>query len=312
MTREECVRAAIQFQRPDRVPVLNLNRDQREGDILSYGMALFNGEINEWGYRFENLGDGTMGQPADPVLPDWDALDHFHFPGPDSDRRMADAAAFCRQSEGWYRLASLGLTGFTLYMFLRGFENAMLDFVAERDRAEYLLDRIFHFEMELMRLAAGAGLHGVHLADDWGMQDGLIIDPGLWRELFKPRYHAQCEYAHALGLHLWFHCCGDILDIIPDFHEIGVDVINISQPNVVDIEGVGRAFRGRQCFMLPISYQTISITGSPEEIHAEARRLYEALGTPEGGFIGYVEEYSCMGMSETNYQACRNAWRILA
>jgi uroporphyrinogen decarboxylase len=311
MTREECVRAAIQFQSPDRVPVLNLNRDQREGDILSYGMALSRGDLNEWGYHFENLDDGTMGQPSEPVLPDWADLDAFSFPELDPERRMAGAAAFYRESEGWYRLAGLGLTGFTLYMFLRGFENAMLDFVIERDRAEYLLDRIFSFEMDQMRLASEAGFHGVHLADDWGMQSGLIIDPGVWRDLFKPRYRAQCECAHRLGLHLWFHCCGDILEIIPDFHEIGVDVINISQPNVVDIEAAGRAFRGRQCFMLPISYQTVSITGSPEEIHAEARRLYRALGTPEGGFIGYVEEYSCMGMSETNYQACRSAWRAL-
>ena len=48
--------------------------------------------------------------------------------------------------------------------------------------------------------------------------------------------------------------------------------------------------------MMPISYQTVSISGTPEEIYAEARRLYDSLGTPKGGFIGYVEEYSVMGM----------------
>ena len=48
-----------------------------------------------------------------------------------------------------------------------------------------------------------------------------------------------------------------------DFHEIGADVINISQPNVVDVAAVGRRLRGRQCFMMPISYQTVSISGTP-------------------------------------------------
>lgn len=56
--------------------------------------------------------------------------------------------------------------------------------------------------------------------------------------------------------------------------------------------------RGIQCFMIPVSYQTVSISGSPEEIIEEARRAYALPGTPTGGFIGYVEEYSCMGMSE--------------
>jgi hypothetical protein len=96
-----------------------------------------------------------------------------------------------------------------------------------------------------------------------------------------------------------------------DFHEIGADVINISQPNVVDVARVSCRLRGRQCFMVPISYQTVSIRGTPAEIHAEAGRLYELLGAPLGGFVGYVEEYSIMGMSAENYRACAQAFRQL-
>jgi len=117
--------------------------------------------------------------------------------------------------------------------------------------------------------------------------------------------------AHELGLHTWYHCCGNFDLILDDFHEIGADVINIAQPNVVDVAAVGRRWCGQQCFMLPISYQTVSISGTPEEIHAEARRLYDLLGAPAGGFIGYVEEYGVMGMSPENYRACANAFRQL-
>ena len=98
---------------------------------------------------------------------------------------------------------------------------------------------------------------------------------------------------------------------MPDLHEIGCDVLNMAQPNVIDIAEVGRRLRGRQCFMEPVSYQTLSITGTPEQIRAEAKRLYGALGTPQGGFIGYVEEYGCMGMSDQNYQACASAFEAL-
>jgi len=62
---------------------------------------------------------------------------------------------------------------------------------------------------------------------------------------------------------------------------------------------------------MPISYQTVSISGTPEEIYAEAKRLYDLLGTEQGGFIGYVEEYGCMGMSAQNYRACAEAFRRL-
>jgi hypothetical protein len=138
-----------------------------------------------------------------------------------------------------------------------------------------------------------------------------MISPVLWPQLFKPRYQRQVEHAHGLGLDLWFHCCGNLTAIAGDFHEIGVDVLNISQPNVVDLETVSRRLRGRQCFMMPISYQTTSVRGTPEQILAEAERMYRLLGTAGGGFIGYVEEYGCMGMSPENYRACGQAFRRL-
>ena len=96
-----------------------------------------------------------------------------------------------------------------------------------------------------------------------------------------------------------------------DFHEIGVDVLNIAQPNVNDVAAVGQRLRGRQCFMMPISYQTVSIQGTPQDIYKEAERLYGLLAVPDGGFIGYVEEYSVMGMSAENYRACGEAFRKL-
>jgi uroporphyrinogen decarboxylase len=311
MTSEERVRAAIAFRTPDRIPIWNHNRDQMNGDTLFFDMTRWKGECSEWGYHFTHLDDGTMGQPKESALPNWDALEKYAFPERCAAERMAGVEDFKAQGAGKYLLGSLGISGFTTFSFLRGFENALLDIMLESPQAATFLDRIFAFETQLIELAAEAGLHGVHFSDDWGTQQGLMIAPDHWRSQFKERYRAQFQRAHELGLHVWFHCCGDLLDIAEDFHGIGVDVLNISQPNVVDIEKAGKRLRGKQCFMVPISYQTVSISGTVEEIHAEAQRLYQHLGTPEGGVVGYVEEYGCMGMSEENYQACGEAFRKL-
>ncbi len=312
MKRNDLVRAAIEFKKPDRIPIWFFNKDHLDGDILAYDLGYGEKGKNEWGYHFITLDDGTMGQPDEPIIPDWKDLENFAWPTAHKVERLANVDAFKERAEDRYRLAGLGLTGFTLYTFLRGFENAMADFVLEPERSGMLLDRIFAHETRVIEIAAEGGMDGVHFADDWGTQDGLIISPALWRDVFKERYRAQFARAHELGLHVWFHCCGNIEAILPDFHEIGVDVMNISQPNVVDIARAGQDLRGKQCFMVPISYQTVSISGTPDDIHAEARRLYDALASPAGGFIGYVEEYSCMGMSEENYRACGAAFRALA
>lgn len=319
--RTQRVENAIEFHRPDRVPVVFWNCDQAEGDVMVYHLSLgvpgdgtvnaWDWSTNEWGYRLEKLGDGTMGHPVEPYYRQLPHADRILVPALRESERMSAVPAFFDLCEDRYRLASLDLSGFTVYTLLRGFENAMQDFLLQPDGFAALFDRILDFECDLMRMAARHGFDGIHLADDWGTQSGLMISPGMWRRLFKPRYARQFAAAHDLGLHVWYHCCGEFLELMEDFHEIGVDVLNISQPNVNDIPEVGRRLRGRQCFMMPISYQTVSIQGTPEEIHAEAQRLYDLLAVPEGGFIGYVEEYGVMGMSAANYRACGEAFRKL-
>jgi uroporphyrinogen decarboxylase len=321
ITCRQRVRCAIEFQHPDRVPIVFWNRDQTAGDVMLYHLSLgvpgdgtanaWDWSVNEWGYRLEKLDDGTMGHPVTPFYRDLPQPQEVRIPELREMERMSAAAEFFEVCGDRYRLASLDLSGFTVYTLLRGFENAMQDFLLDPERFAALIDRIMDFECELMRMVAHQGFEGIHFADDWGTQNGLMISPVLWRKLFKPRYRRQFEQAHMLGLHVWYHCCGNFAEIADDFHEIGVDVLNISQPNVMDIRPIGARLRGKQCFLMPISYQTVSISGTVEDIHAEAQRMYDVLGSSAGGFLGYVEEYGCMGMSRDNYLACAAAFRQL-
>jgi uroporphyrinogen decarboxylase len=322
-SRKETVDRAITFDGPERVPIVFWNRDQDAGDVMLYHLSLgmpgdgdplanvWDWSTNEWGYRLDSLGDGTMGHPTKSFWAELPSVREVRVPPLREEERMAAVPAFVVECGDRYRLASLDLSGFTVYTLLRGFENAMLDFMASPEQFQPVMDLIMEFECRLMEMAARHGFHGIHFADDWGTQNGLMLSPALWRQLFKPGYRRQFAHAHGLGLHVWYHCCGDFAPIIPDFHEVGVDVLNISQPNTVDLESVGCGLRGQQCYMMPISYQTVSIKGTREEILAEAQRMYDLLAGSNGGFIGYVEEYGCMGMSEENYQACGEAFRRL-
>ena len=69
MTRGELVQRAISFDRPSRVPVWYWNADRERSDIHSFELFPYKGDVNrsEWGYVWENLGDGTIGQPKKPV-----------------------------------------------------------------------------------------------------------------------------------------------------------------------------------------------------------------------------------------------------
>ena len=117
--------------------------------------------------------------------------------------------------------------------------------------------------------------------------------------------------AHELGLHTWYHCCGEFLPIMEDFQEIGVDVLNISQPNVNDMAEVGGDCGAGNASWSRSATRPSRSRARRQEIYAEAQRLHDRLATPQGGFIGYVEEYGVMGMSPENYCACGEAFRLL-
>ncbi len=313
-SRKELVEQAITFHNPSRIPIWYVNCDQTDGDVMVYHLSLDREDgsgDNEWGYHLQSMNDGTMGHPTTAFLPDWDAFAGFKPPEIREDERMRRFPDFQKTAEDRYLLASLDLSGFTVYTLLRGFENSMMDFLLEKDRFAELMDRIVDFENAMTSLAARRGFHGIHFVDDWATQTGLMISPKLWRDLFKPRYKKQFDHAHREGLHVWYHCCGDCTEIVPDFYEIGVDVMNIAQPNVVALDKLGRELRQKLCFLMPISYQTVSISGTVDEIYREAERMYEILGCESGGFLGYVEEYGCMGMTPQNYRACSEAFRRL-
>jgi uroporphyrinogen-III decarboxylase len=308
----ERVKKAIRIEKPDRTPILLYNRDFDESDLIitevidHWGGS--NKDVSEWGFVWEKH-DGTMGQPKDALIKSWSDIGSLRVPRVDDWDRYGAAAGAIKKYPEKYHVASLALTGFTVMTILRGFSEVLEGLYLEPENTNRLAELVFDFESSIIEGCAGKGFHAIGFFDDWGTQNGLIISPDTWRDIFKPRYKKQFDRVHELGMNVYFHCCGQIETIIPDLIETGVDILNLSQPNVFDIKALGRKYAGKVCFLCPISYQTTSLTGTKEDIYAEAKNLIENLGTEDGGFIGYVEEYNSIGLSEENYQNCVNAFR---
>ncbi len=68
----------------------------------------------------------------------------------------------------------------------------------------------------------------VHFFDDIGTQLSLQISPKMYREIVKPYHKQQCQFIHESypNIKVLMHCCGAIFDLIPDYIEIGVDLLN--------------------------------------------------------------------------------------
>lgn len=314
MSRKELVRKAIHMDKPDYAPIFLYNKDQEDSDMVVIEVVKHwmgeNKDISEWGFKWEKH-DETMGQPKEPLIKVWEDFDKLKVPDPYDKRRFEGVKETMEKYGDKYYLASLALTGFAVMTFLRGFAETLEDLYFDKENIEKLAEAVFGFEEEVIKQIQENRFDGVAFFDDWGTQTNLIISPKLWREFFKPLYKRQFDLCHKYGLDVYFHCCGYIYEIIPDFIEIGVDMLNLSQPNIFDLEKLGTDFRGKVCFVCPISYQTTSLSGSKEDIYADAKSLIDNLSSKDGGFIAYVEEYHSIGLSEESYQNCINAFREL-
>ena len=145
LERQERVRRAIAFRQPDRVPVVFWNRDQTSGDIMLYHLSLGapgDGTANAWEWAGKRVGLPPGENPATARWAiRWKPLYRERAAAGGNPRsRAARGGTHVGRPRvlrdlwrsGTYRLASLDLSGFTVYTLLRGFDNAMEDFLARK------------------------------------------------------------------------------------------------------------------------------------------------------------------------------------
>ncbi|MDR0395750.1 MAG: hypothetical protein LBH66_00435 [Oscillospiraceae bacterium] len=73
---------------------------------------------------------------------------------------------------------------------------------------------------------AGYTFDEVEWPDDMGYKDHQFFSMDMYRELLKPVHKRACDWAHAHGVKVHLHSCGNILPLIPELIEIGIDGLN--------------------------------------------------------------------------------------
>jgi hypothetical protein len=123
--------------------------------------------------------------------------------------------------------------------------------------------------------------------------------------MFKPLYKQYCDLIHAAGKFAFLHSDGHIAAIIEDLVEVGFDAVN-SQLFCMDIEDIGRKFKGRITFWGELDRQYVLPFGKPEEVKEAVRRVRRALDTGQGGVIAQMQfgKYD----PKENIEAAFEAW----
>ncbi len=143
-----------------------------------------------------------------------------------------------------------------------------------------LRDMVHEYFQKQEELWLQAEVDAIHIADDWGTQQSLLISPDMWREYFKPCYREYCEMAHRHGKLVLMHSDGYILDILDDLVEIGVDAVN-SQLQCMKLADLER-FRGNIAFWREIDRQYLLPFGTSEENRVAVQSIGVDVAAPSG------------------------------
>jgi len=163
---------------------------------------------------------------------------------------------------------------------IRGFDRTLRDIIANPARVEWLFDRLTEMACAAAARIAQAGVDILALNDDVGTPTGMLISPALWRRFFKPRMALIIRTARTVcpDLPILYHSDGFIEPIIPDLIEIGVDVIEPVQPDVMDPARLKRLYGDRLSFWGTVGSARLFCDATPEDVRAEVKHRIETLG----------------------------------
>ncbi|MBU2536150.1 MAG: uroporphyrinogen decarboxylase family protein [Chloroflexota bacterium] len=221
--------------------------------------------------------------------------DIINFPWPDPTdpgytRGLRERLLYLRENTDYAIVLRLPVPFVHTTQFVRGFEDWFTDLAVDKKLAGALFDAAVEHNTAVAAeiLKAGGDLADVvAFSEDLGFQNGLIVSPELYRELFKPRhkkYFDMVKKHTSAFIHL--HSCGSIYKLIPDLIELGVDVLNPVQVAARDMDSskLAAEFGHRLSFWGGIDSQTVLPKGTADDVKAEVRRCISDLA-PGGGYI---------------------------
>lgn len=286
--------------KPDRL----VNQYQPFGLVMNDPVRLYTTKHRVKGSTSKDLWGTTIVWPEDQyapmphvtaddkVIPDITAWRNFlkvpdlataGAPGPAWDAARAVGAAAVKEGKLVTAFMATGI--FEQAHFLMGFEDTLVNLLAEPEYTKELLQALFDYRMTYARLLIENLKPEVILShDDWGTKHSLFMSPAVWREFLKPLYAELYAMMKAAGIIVIHHADSFLEPIVGDLVEIGVDIWQGVLPQN-DIRGLQKQVGNRLTFMGGIDAAVVDRQDAGEdEIRAEVRSACEAYGG-QGRFI---------------------------
>jgi uroporphyrinogen decarboxylase len=225
----------------------------------------------------------------------YEQLKNYKFPDPTNKGRTKDLSRQAKEAfekTEYALIMSDGIWGMLQHSaLLLGFHRLYEALASEHKLITAILDRLLEYEInywESVFIKVKEYVQIIHISDDLGGQFGPNINPVVYRKLIKPYHKKLIDFIRKkANVKILFHSCGSVYEFIPDFIEMGIDILNPVQVSAakMDSNTLKKEFGNDITFWGGgIDTQKVLPFGTPEEVRNEVKKRISDFA-PGGGFV---------------------------
>jgi uroporphyrinogen decarboxylase len=216
-------------------------------------------------------------------------IEAYCFPDPDAPGRFDRAIEEIRNyKKDYFIIGDCELSLFELAWQLTGLETHLMAMAMQENWLSVLYDRVEYWTTQIAKNLAKQGVDALWFGEDLGSQTSTLMSPEMWRLTFKPRYVRIFEQIRKLHPDIIFmmHSDGAVAPLLDDFIEMGIQVYNPVQPNVLgsDPKELKARYGDSISFFGGIDQQALLPGGDAKAIRKEIKYRCEVLGA-NGGYL---------------------------
>jgi uroporphyrinogen decarboxylase len=203
---------------------------------------------------------------------------------------LAEEVKAIYQETGYALMADSGYKSFwETGFYLRGYQQLLCDLIRNPEFVIALFSKLSEINLTATGNfldEVGRYVQVVRTGDDLASQKDMIMSPGMFRSILKPFYKKYNDLIKSkTNAKIFFHSCGNIVKLIGELVDAGVDIINPVQVSAIgDTAALKAKFGDKVSFWGGIDTQHVLPRGSTDDVRAEVRRRIHDLG-PGGGFV---------------------------
>jgi uroporphyrinogen decarboxylase len=325
----ERVRLVLQRQEPDRVPhfewLIHPNvrktlypgsKDHNDFAVLMGHDAILVGPhfkkeqvgpdkwISEWGFTYRH-GHEEHGVEIDDECPirTMDDFKAFKPPDPFAPGRFEQIEWAVREYKDNMAIGVHLNDVFSLPRYLMGMTNLLTAIVLDPELVEALVNMSVDYNLILAEKVASYRVDFVHTGDDFAFNNGPLMSPKHFRQLFYPGLKRVMQGFKDLGLLVIKHTDGNLWPILDMIVDSGIDCLDPIDPQAGMDLGEVKAKYGDRIALKGNVDCTYILSDAPVGEVIEATKEALKKGAPGGGFILSSSNSIHSGVQPQNYKA---------